>query len=117
MSKKQLPPDIIEPARGGRLGWRKIKGCVVPYSAELGVGQYFSEIVRNRIHKQKPCNIIFTGEAGSSKSYSAIAFARYIDPSFSIKNIVMTHPEFMLAMTTFKAVSYTHLTLPTILLV
>ena len=94
--------DILVEARGKDLGWRRIKGSVVPFSSALGVGQYFSNLIRKRINQQKPSNIIFCGEAGISKSYSAISFARFLDRKFSIKNVAMTYPEFMKLMINLK---------------
>lgn len=94
--------SIIKPARDGKLGWRKVRGRIVPFSKELGVGQYFSNLIMSRIRKQKPCNVIFTGEAGISKSYDAIGFARFLQPSFSIEQVAMTYSEFMQCMIKLK---------------
>jgi len=87
--------SIIKPARGGQLGWRKVRGKIVPFSKDLGVGQYFSNLIMSRIRKQKPCNIIFTGEAGISKTYCALSVARFLQPSFSIKQVAMTYADVM----------------------
>jgi len=90
--------SIIKPAKDGKLGWRKVRGRIVPFSKDLGVGQYFSNLIMSRVRKQKPCNVIFTGEAGISKTYCTIGYARYLQPSFNIRNVAMTYAEFMQCM-------------------
>lgn len=97
MPKQLLNGDksIIEPARDGKIGWRKVRGRIVPFSKDIGIGQYFSNLVLSRIHKQKPANTIFTGEAGISKTYCAISFARFLQPDFNIEQVAMTHAEVM----------------------
>ncbi|MHC1587690.1 MAG: hypothetical protein ACXQTX_04375 [Candidatus Syntropharchaeia archaeon] len=94
--------SIVVPARYGKLGWRKVRGYLVPFSRELGVGQYFSNLIMKRINQQKPCNVVFQGEAGISKSYSAIQLARFLQPDFSIDQVVFTYAEFQEAMIKFK---------------
>lgn len=94
--------SIIKKAEYGELGWRKVRGRAVPYSKDIGIGQYFSNLIMSRIRKQKPCNVIFTGEAGISKSYTAIAMAKYLQPSFTIENVAMTYTEFMQLMLKLK---------------
>lgn len=89
---------IIKTATYDELGWRKVRGRIVPFSKDIGIGQYFSNLIMSRIHKQKPCNCIFTGEPGISKSYDAIAFARFLQPSFGINQVAMTYAEFMQCM-------------------
>jgi len=100
--KRKNYAGIINHPRGKELGWRSARGYIIPFSSALGVGQYFSNMCIARINQQKPCNIVFTGEAGISKTYSAISFARYLDPKFSIRHVCMTYEEFMRAMTDFK---------------
>jgi len=95
MTKLTGDKSIVKHARHGELGWRKARGRYIPFSRDIGVGPYFSNLIMSRIRKQKPCNVIFTGEAGISKSYCAIGFARFLQPSFSIKNVAMTYAEFM----------------------
>ena len=46
--------------------------------------------------------MIFTGEAGNSKTYCAIGFARFIQPSFGIEQIAMTYSDVMKLMLKFK---------------
>ena len=87
--------SILVHAKNGKLGWRKVRGRVVPFSSDIGVGQYFSNIVVHRIKNQKPCNVIFVGGAGISKTYCAIGFARFIQPSFEIDQVAMTYAEVM----------------------
>ena len=87
--------SIIKRPEYGELGWRKVRGRYVPYSKGLGVGQYFSNLILSRIHKQKPANTIFTGEAGISKTYCAISFARFLQPSFTVDQIAMEYSDVM----------------------
>lgn len=93
---------LIKPASYGELGWRKVRGRIVPFSRDIGIGQYFSNLIMSRIHKQKPSNTIFTGEAGISKTYCTISFARYLQPSFGINQVAMTYAEFMKLMLKLK---------------
>jgi len=94
--------SILVHAKNGKVGWRKVRGRAVPFSSDIGVGQYFSNIVVHRIKNQKPCNVIFTGQAGNSKTYCAIGFARFIQPSFGIEQIAMTYSEVMKLMLKLK---------------
>jgi len=43
-----------------------------------------------RIHKVKPIRMAIVGEAGSSKTYTAIIIARLLDPHFNIDQVVLT---------------------------
>lgn len=92
--------SVIVKAEGNELGWRNVHGRAAPFSANLGIGQYFSSQITTRINKQKPCNVVFTGEAGISKTYTAIGFARFLQPSFSIEQVAFTYTEFMQLMIT-----------------
>ena len=87
--------SIIKPARGGELGYRKARGRIIPFSRDLGIGPYFSNLILSRIKKQKPVNIIWTGEPGISKTYCAISVARFLQPSFTIDQVVLSYAEFM----------------------
>jgi hypothetical protein len=94
MSPQNLGSIIYKP-RGDKVGWRKIRGRTTPFSSVLGLGPYFSTILKARINKQKPCNVIFCGEPGISKTYTALALAKYLDPKFTIKQVAMTYSEVM----------------------
>jgi len=94
MSTAKLTDILISP-KGGKMGWRKSKGRAEPFSSVLGVGAYFSRTIKARINKQKPSNVIFCGEPGISKTYTAIGLAQYIQPNFSIKQVAMTYSEVM----------------------
>jgi hypothetical protein len=87
--------SVVVRAEGNELGWRKVHGTIQPFSRGLGVAPYFSNLITTRINKQKPCNIVVTGEAGISKTYTAIGLARFIQPSFSIEQVAMTYAEVM----------------------
>lgn len=86
---------VVEKAENYHLGYMMISGHAVPYSREHGVGLYFSNIIRGRVNHQKPCNTIVTGEAGISKTYTCLSLARYIQPSFTIKQVTFEYSEFL----------------------
>jgi DNA polymerase III delta prime subunit len=87
--------DIVTKPKHGMMGWKKSRGRIVPYSPALGVNTYFSSVIKARINKQKPCNVIFCGEPGISKTYTAIGLAQYLEPRFTVKQIAMTYSEVM----------------------
>lgn len=87
---------IIKRSEENNLGWKRVRGYAVPYSDALGINTYFSGLIQARIDKEKPCNVIFTGEPGISKTYSAESLARFLQPkTFGLENVVMTYTEFM----------------------
>ena len=51
--------------------------------------------VYSRREEQRPINIVFVGETGSGKSYSAMSLAEKVDPNFSTDNVVFTIEQFM----------------------
>ena len=89
------PSSVVVSPRGGQLGWEIINKRYVPVSADIGVGPYFSNEIRRRIHQQKPSNVIFCGEPGVSKTYTATALARYVQPNFTDDQITYTYTHFM----------------------
>ena len=102
MPKLTGDKSILEPACHGHVGWRSARGKAIPFSKDIGVGPYFSNLIISRIRQQKPCNCIFTGEPGISKTYCSISFARFLQPSFTIEQVAMTYPEFMRLMLKLK---------------
>lgn len=56
-----------------------------------GFHPYFSNEIRRRVNKKLACNVIVTGEAGISKSYTAIDMARTLDPKMTVKQIVLSY--------------------------
>ena len=87
--------NILEEAREGELGWKRVRGHIVPYSPDIGIGQYFSDLLMARIHKQKPTNITVNGPPGISKTYTSISIAQYIDPKFDEDQIVFSYEEYL----------------------
>ena len=51
--------------------------------------------IYSRREQQRPINLVFVGETGSGKSYSALSLAEKVDPNFSTDNIVFTIEQFM----------------------
>ena len=84
-------------------GWRFL------INPRLGYYPYFSTILRSRVNKKKPCNIVVTGEPGDGKSYIAIDLARVLEGKtkpaksnkwrgndrFNLWQVVYTYQEFM----------------------
>lgn len=87
--------NIVEKAEYGHLGWEVVSGRIVPYSEDLGVSPYFSNRIREKVNHQKACNVIFCGQPGVSKTYSAIEFGRYIQPDFRVEQVAYTYGEYM----------------------
>jgi len=86
---------MVEKPEHGRLGWEYIRHRYVPFSTDIGVGPYFTNLLMKRIHQQKPCNLVISGEAGSSKTYSCISLARDVQPNFSVNQVAFTFSEYM----------------------
>jgi hypothetical protein len=93
MSK--IPPSIYESAKGGQLGWKWNRGHLVPFSSDIGIGTFFSDMLMARIHRQKPTNMVICGEPGISKSYTGIELAEYLDPKFTEEQIVFSYSEYL----------------------
>lgn len=70
-------------------GWEELQ------SEDLGYGPYFTNEISYRMHRQYANNIIFTGEAGVGKSYTAWDVARLITNKFMVEDIVSTYTEYM----------------------
>lgn len=83
-------------------GWRFL------VNPDLGYYPYFSSILRMRVEKKKPCNIVVTGEPGDGKSYLAFDLARVLEGKtkptkkhptgndrFKLWQIVYTYKQFM----------------------
>lgn len=51
-------------------------------------GPYFLNQLMRRIHEKRAINIVFTGEAGSGKTYLAIQIARLLYPRLVIEDVV-----------------------------
>ena len=66
------------------------------FQRDLDLGQYpiFSLECNRRVKNKEACVICVVGEAGSSKSYTAIQIARNIDKRFCIDQIIFTYSEY-----------------------
>jgi hypothetical protein len=66
------------------------------FERELDLGQYpiFSLELNRRVKNKEACVVAVVGEAGSSKSYTAIQLARNVDKRFCIDQIVFTYSEY-----------------------
>jgi len=92
---KELLGPVIESPVSGKLGWEIVRGRFVPVSADIGVGPYFSNQIMHRINQQKSCNVIFCGEPGISKTYTATSLAKYVQPTFKDDQIAYTFTRYM----------------------
>jgi len=90
-----IKSSIIESPKFGKLGWEIVRGRYVPISSDIGVYPYFSSEVVQRIRHQKACNVIFCGEPGISKTYTAVGLARYVQPNFTERQIAYTYVQYM----------------------
>ena len=50
---------------------------------------------KQRIRENRNCSMLFSGETGSGKSYSAIALAEKLDPGFNVNRIVFNVEDFL----------------------
>ena len=75
------------------------KGKIFLIDREHGVYPRFTYDIRKRLGAKKALNIIVTGEAGSSKSYTAIQLAQNLDPNFDVElQVVYDYSEYMEAL-------------------
>jgi len=91
----------------------KYHGFRMLHSKQSSVAPYFSNMVTRSINEKRACNVVFTGAAGTGKSYMAIQLARTIEgrykdshgnwrDRFDISQIVFTFSEFMKLVTHLK---------------
>ena len=85
------PPEGYE----GPLKWIKFHGRIVPYNAALGVTLKWFNHIQGRVTKKLSNKIIVVGEAGISKTYTAIAIAQFFDPRFSVNEVIFGHRDYM----------------------
>jgi ABC-type dipeptide/oligopeptide/nickel transport system ATPase component len=66
------------------------------FQREVDLGEYpiFSLELNRRVKNKEACVVAVVGEAGSSKSYTAIQLARNVDKRFGIDQIVFTYSEY-----------------------
>ena len=91
------PLQYADPPEGydGPLKWIKFHGHVVPYNASLGVTLKWFNHIQGRVTKKLSNKIIVVGEAGISKTYTAIAVSQFFDSRFSINEVIFGHRDYM----------------------
>jgi ABC-type dipeptide/oligopeptide/nickel transport system ATPase component len=67
------------------------------FERDTGLGKYpvFSYELNRRVARKEACVVGVVGEAGTSKSYTAIQLARNIDKRFGIDQIVFTYADYV----------------------
>lgn len=70
-------------------------GYVTLTNSELGVAPYFQMSIRSRMNRELAVNVVVTGEAGISKSYTAWGMCRAFSRRFSVDDIVSKYSEYM----------------------
>jgi hypothetical protein len=73
-------------------GWESL------VSSDLGYAPYFTNDLRYRIHRELAVNVVVTGEAGISKSYTAWEMCRVLSHKFWVDDIVSSYAEYMEAL-------------------
>lgn len=79
----------------GLLRPMRYRGLIIPFSQELGVGPNFFNELLTRVNKVQPIRIAIVGEAGSSKTYTAIHIANVLDLKLDIKQIILYGKEYL----------------------
>lgn len=69
---------------------------------ESGVYPIFSYELNRRVKNKEACVVAVVGEAGSSKSYTAIQLSRNLDKRFGVNQIVFTYSEYTKELMRFK---------------
>jgi len=85
------PPEGYE----GPLKWIKFHGHIVPYNSALGVTLKWFNHIQGRITKKLSTKIIVVGEAGISKTYTALAIAEFFDKRFGVNEVIFGHRDYM----------------------
>lgn len=80
-----------------QIKYRKQSRNNYPVSINEDFGYYprFQDEISHRVKKQLAVNVVVTGEAGISKSYTAITMCRVLNKKFSIDDVVSTYAEYM----------------------
>lgn len=79
----------------GPLKWMWWHGKRIPYNPSLGVTLNWLNHIQGRITKKLSTKIIIVGEAGLSKTYTAISIAKFFNPSFSVDQIIFGHKDYL----------------------
>lgn len=70
-------------------------GWVTLTNSDLGVAPYFQMTIRSRMNRELAVNVVITGEAGISKSYTAWSMCRAFSRRFTVEDIVSKYSEYM----------------------
>jgi len=91
------PLQFADPPEGykGPLKWIKFHGHIVPYNSALGVTLKWFNHIQGRITKKLSTKIIVVGEAGISKTYTALAIAKFFDQRFGVNEVIFGHRDYM----------------------
>jgi hypothetical protein len=86
-------PNIFEMPDGNQPGWKNDRNYFTPFNPSLGLSPFFSDEVMRRVHLRMPVNIVFCGQPGNSKSYSAMQFCKHTDKEFNESQICYKYDE------------------------
>lgn len=88
------PHGLLEPM--------KYHGRIIPVNKELLLTPLFFNELMLRVNKVKPVRVAIVGEAGISKTYTAITIAQIVDPKLTIEQVVITGKGYMNLVRTLK---------------
>lgn len=91
------PLQLAQPPEGyeGPLKWIKFRGHILPYNAALGVTLKWFNHIQGRTTKKLSTKIIIVGEAGISKTCTALGIGQFFDRRFSVKQVIFGHRDYM----------------------
>lgn len=85
------PPEGYD----GPLKWIKFHGHIVPFNSALGITLKWFNHIQGRITKKLSTKIIVVGEAGISKTYTAVSIAQFFDARFKVNQVIFGHRDYM----------------------
>lgn len=86
----------------GPLKPMRYHGRIIPYNKAVGTGPIFLNELMEKIRVIKPIRMAIVGEAGISKTYTAIVLAMILDPKFTIDQVVLSAKGYMKLTRTLK---------------
>lgn len=86
----------LSPAALSALGWDQ-PAYTLPLEAEGNISLRWDPVslARKRLSRNQNLLCVITGQTGTGKSLSALEFARLIDPTFDVAQVVFTVEEFL----------------------
>ena len=87
----ETPVSIVKPPAK----FFNVAGYKVAINTLSGIYPYFITEARQRMKNKQSLNIVITGEAGVSKTYTAAHICKLLNPRFGIEQTVMTFKEYM----------------------